>query len=489
MGGVLVNEIGFLPLLHQYVAAVQLSHHPPGCLGRHGKSGLLRLRGGCRRFCLGLFLGGFGCFHGYHNGGNGFLPLHGGDSHRLPEGGRGTALHCRCGGGGSQGTGLGSLRDGRGEVFELLRGHGAEEVLLLCRSLRRLDSRLGGGRSGLELHLGPVGGLVQGSQNAVVDAVEHAVSVEEIHFNFSRVDVHIHHVGRYLQVQHTGRVLSLHQLIPVGLLQSGHQQGRPHRAVVHKKGLQAPVGPGICGLGYEACEAVNIPAAFHRNHFAALSAVNTVDGSGQIPVSRGGEGLLPVFQEAVSHLRMSQGLLLHYGSNPGRLGGIGFHEFHPGRGVEEQIPDNDGGTVGTAGFRLLRDGSPFQMKADSLHASGGFGEQINPADRGNGSQCLSPEAHGGNGGQILGTSELGGGMAQKGGRCVLRGNAAAVVRHPHKGHAAFPDFHSDLGGPGVHGVFQQLLDDGGRPLHHLTGGNQIGDMGGKLNNFGHKITS
>ena len=33
------------------------------------------------------------------------------------------------------------------------------------------------------------------------------------------------------------------------------------------------------------------------------------------------------------------------------------------------------------------------------------------------------------------------------------------------------------GGPGVQGVFQQLLGDTGRALHHLAGGDEVGDMG------------
>lgn len=51
--------------------------------------------------------------------------------------------------------------------------------------------------------------------------------------------------------------------------------------------------------------------------------------------------------------------------------------------------------------------------------------------------------------------------------------------------AAVPNLNGHLGCPGVHGVFQQLLGGGGRALHYLTCGNEIGDMWGKLNDFGH----
>ena len=42
------------------------------------------------------------------------------------------------------------------------------------------------------------------------------------------------------------------------------------------------------------------------------------------------------------------------------------------------------------------------------------------------------------------------------------------------------DLHRHGGGPGVNGVFHQLLHDAGRALHHLAGGDQIRHMGVEL---------
>ena len=67
-------------------------------------------------------------------------------------------------------------------------------------------------------------------------------------------------------------------------------------------------------------------------------------------------------------------------------------------------------------------------------------------------------------------------MAQKGGAGILGFHAAAIVRDPQKGHAAVLDLHGDLGGTGIHGIFQQFFDNTGGTLHHLTGGDQIGNM-------------
>ena len=182
---------------------------------------------------------------------------------------------------------------------------------------------------------------------------------------------------------------------------------------------------------------------------------------------------------------MGQRLALHGRRRSGPLHAVLLHKFHPGRSVEKQVSDNDGGPLRASGLRLFRNGSRLQVETDPLHRAGGFGQQVHPGHGGNGRQGLPPEAHGTNGVQILRLPELGGGMAEEGGSGVLRTHAAAVVRHPEEGHTPVPKLHRNLGSPGVYGVFQQLLHHGGRALHHLAGGNQVGHMGGKLYNFRH----
>ena len=175
---------------------------------------------------------------------------------------------------------------------------------------------------------------------------------------------------------------------------------------------------------------------------------------------------------------MGQGLHLHGGSDPGAFHGVGFHELHPGRGVVEQIPDDDGGAIGTAGLALFHDLTGLQTEGDALNGGGGLGHQVDAADGGDGGQCFAAETAGGDGSQILGGAQLGGGMAQECGPGVLGGHAAAVVRDPQEGHAAVLHFDGDLGSTGVHGVFKELLGNGRRALHHLAGGDEVGNMGG-----------
>ena len=84
------------------------------------------------------------------------------------------------------------------------------------------------------------------------------------------------------------------------------------------------------------------------------------------------------------------------------------------------------------------------------------------ADRG---QRLAPEAQRGDAFQIGQRGDLAGGVAGEGQRQLFAGDAAAVVDDLQAAQAAFLDADLDLGGAGVQGVFQQLLDgEAGRSI-------------------------
>ena len=175
---------------------------------------------------------------------------------------------------------------------------------------------------------------------------------------------------------------------------------------------------------------------------------------------------------------MGQRLHLHGGGHTGTFHRIGFHKLHAGRGVEEQVTDDDGGTIGAAGFRFFHNIACFQTETDAFNGRGGLGQQVNTADRRNGGQSFTTETAGGNGGQILCGAKLRCGMAQEGGAGIFLAHTAAVVGDTQEGHAAVTDLDGDLGGTGVHRVFQQFLGNGRGTFHHLAGGDQIGNMGG-----------
>ena len=90
-----------------------------------------------------------------------------------------------------------------------------------------------------------------------------------------------------------------------------------------------------------------------------------------------------------------------------------------------------------------------------------------------GRKRLSPEAKRPDLLEIRRSAHLAGGMAHKGCGKVVLLDAAAVIGDTDIGNTAVFDLDGDLLCPGVHCVFQQLLDDGSRTLHYLTGGNKL----------------
>jgi hypothetical protein len=61
-------------------------------------------------------------------------------------------------------------------------------------------------------------------------------------------------------------------------------------------------------------------------------------------------------------------------------------------------------------------------------------------------------------------------MARQRQHQLVLGDAAPVISDGDALHAAFFEPHRDLGRARVERVFQQFLDHGGRPFHHLAGG-------------------
>ena len=328
--------------------------------------------------------------------------------------------------------------------------------------------------------------FVQRRQHPVVDTVKYFPLVEEFHLGLGRVDVDIHRRHRQLDTQHAGRKPPHHDLVAVSLFQRGRHHSGLDIAPVDKKDLAASVAPGGCGAGAVARKAHLFPLAVHGNHVQRrLSAQHRIDGGQKRPVSRGMQQFFPVPEKPHRHLRMRHRLLLHGGKGGGGLCGIGFHKLHTGGRVVKQAANNHGCAHGAAHRLPLQNLSRLQMEAHARVRLCRAGHDVNFGYRCRGRQRFAPEAQRVNGLQIFLAADLAGGMAQKGRLGVLRLHAAAVVGNADKGHAAVLYLHRHVFRTGVNGVLHQLLDNGGRPLHHLAGGDQIGHMGRKLYDFCH----
>ena len=108
--------------------------------------------------------------------------------------------------------------------------------------------------------------------------------------------------------------------------------------------------------------------------------------------------------------------------------------------------------------------------------------QHQPAHFGDRGQGLAAEAQRADAEQVVGLGQFAGGVAGHGQRQLVGRDAAAVVDHADQFQSALLDRHVDPRGPGIDGVFHQLLDHAGRPLDHLAGGDLVdqatGEVGG-----------
>ncbi len=71
---------------------------------------------------------------------------------------------------------------------------------------------------------------------------------------------------------------------------------------------------------------------------------------------------------------------------------------------------------------------------------------------------------------------------------VLRTHAAAIVADPDQRRAAGGGDDLDPSGARIDGVFDELLDDAGRPLDHFAGGDAVDHVFGKAAD-GHRLDS
>ena len=318
---------------------------------------------------------------------------------------------------------------------------------------------------------------VQSSQHPVVHGGKHLLLVLELHLCLCGVDVHVHGVGPHGEVEHTARELAHHLLVAVGLLQGRHHHPAFDVPSVDEKVLIAAAAPATGGQGDKAGDLHVLPGPLHRQKAQGqIPAQHGVNGTFQLSVSGGEQLLLAVPDELHRQLRVGQGQPLHHSEHRRTLGGVFLHEFQPGGGVKKQVPHQHGGTLGASRLLLFHQLSPFQRQGGAQPLAL-VGEQFHPGHRRNGGQSLTPEAQGADGLQVVLRGDLGGGMAEKGGLALVGGDAAAVVGDADEGHAPVGDLHSDGVGPGVNGVFHQLFHHRGGPLHHLTGGNEVGHMG------------
>jgi hypothetical protein len=161
------------------------------------------------------------------------------------------------------------------------------------------------------------------------------------------------------------------------------------------------------------------------------------------------------------------------------LGSFGAKKFAAGGGVEEEVTNGDGG-AGRAGS--IFDGENFasgNFEASAGGVVGRAGDEFEAGNGGDGGERLTAEAEGGDGEKIVGGADFGGGVAFEGEEGVIADHAATVVGDADEAAATGFDFDADVGGSGVEGVLEELLNDGGGTVDDLAGGDLVSDLVGE----------
>ena len=320
--------------------------------------------------------------------------------------------------------------------------------------------------------------------------VEHAPLGQEAHLGLGGVDVHVHRLHGKLDLQHAGREPTGHDLVFIGLLHGGAQRARLDEAAVDEEILEAAVAARRGRLCDEAADGNFLPSALDRDHVVhELPPEDLIDRGPAVAVAGGVQLFGAVLEEAEGDLRVRQRLALDGGKDGGGLRHVGLHEFHARGRVVEQVAHQNGRSVRAAGRLFGADDARLQIERRSGGTFARFGQQIDLRDRRNGRQRFAAEAQRPDGREVVLCAQLAGRMAQECDARVGRLHAAAVVGDADEGHAAVADLDRNGRRARVDRVFDQLLDGGGRTLHDLARGDQVGDMRVKLLDLRHGSTS
>ena len=189
-------------------------------------------------------------------------------------------------------------------------------------------------------------------------------------------------------------------------------------------------------------------------------------------------------------LRMRQRVVGDQSRDVGQLCAFGAEKLAPGRSVEEQIGDGEGGSSGQRGVVHVQNLAAGNFKAgtDGVFSVGGACRrfQRHAGDGGDGRQRLAAEAEGRDGEQVVSGAQLGGGVALEGQQGIVAVHAVAVVCDADQPPSAGLDLDADAVGARVQGVLQQFLHHGCRPVHHLACGDLVGNLVGKDADAAHK---
>ena len=314
-------------------------------------------------------------------------------------------------------------------------------------------------------------------------------AVAETHLELRGMGVDVDQLRIEGQVQHVARVPPVIQHVAIGESHGVHQQAVTHTASVDEPELLVR----LCARArWQACptgQHHRPGRVAHRDRRRREVLPHDFLEPRQVRCRLAHGGHVEEYPRAVAqpkaHVEARQRHALDQAHDVRELGRVAPDKFAPRRHVKEQVAHLDGGPGRVSGGAHRAQRSPLDRKLRPLSRAGGARGDAQPRHRADRGQRLAAEAERRDRRQIIERGDLAGGVA---GECQgqLRcADPAPVIAHPNEAHAAALDVDLDSRGARIEGVLNQLLDDRGRPLDDLAGGDLVNELAGKHAN-GHR---
>ena len=332
----------------------------------------------------------------------------------------------------------------------------------------------------IEIYAGSEGVAAECLAHRSLYDVENDLFVLELDLRLGRVDVDVHLLRRGLQIDEIGWQISLGDEFLVGQADRLVEVGRAEVAAIDEEILAARRLAGILGRTDPAPDGNNRSVGLHRHQLANhLPSEKVADAQGKVGGGAQVIDILSVGNQPHSHFRTGQGHAQEFVYDMFQFGIVALEKLAAGRHVVEEVADLEIGALGRRYGRLLH-----KPGCRHTHQSARFillpaGFQRHLGHGRNRGESLSAEAEGRNALQILRFGDLGGSVALEAEQSLVSGHSASVVYHLNKGAAGIENHHRDAFGPGIDGILDQFLDNGGGAGNHLARRDKVGYILGK----------
>ena len=292
------------------------------------------------------------------------------------------------------------------------------------------------------------------------------------------MDIDINPFRVHLQVKHRDRIAPFDDKCAIGIADGIMDEIGGGRPAIDEDPLVAAGRPGFAGARDIAADPdAGLLVVDRQQVWHQIASHQQADANPEITTRRREKDFAVIHQQLKADVGMRERLHQHAFLDMGILGGGRFHELAAGRQAAEKMADADIGADRTAAFAHLLHCAILDQHLGAGGGAGLPGLQVEPAHRGNARDGLPPESHRRDPLDVLGRPDLAGGMRFQAEDGVVGIHAATVIGDLDQGFAAVLALHGDPFGTGIDRVLDQFLDNGGRALDHLAGGDAVGDFG------------